>query len=167
MQEGSIYSALHEHSFVLKFMGDVRLTLCSSLDKHLEETLALPEVEAIIIDLTQTEGIDSTSLGLIAKLSIKAQDKGLPKPALVSTNADITRILFTMGFDHVFVLLDELPQSLHDLKQLPLVQESVEEMQKRIINAHKVLMDLNESNRTAFQDLVSTLESCEHQGTCE
>ena len=163
MQEGSIYSALHDNNFVLKFMGDVRLTLCSSLDKHLEETLALPEVDAIIIDLTQTEGIDSTSLGLIAKLSLKAQERGLPKPALVSTNEDITRILLTMGFDHVFVLLHEVPQSLNDLEQLPLVQESVEEMQKRIINAHKVLMDLNESNRTAFQDLVSTLESCEHK----
>ena len=138
-----------------------RLTLCSSLDTHLEQTLASPDVDAIVVDLTQTDGIDSTSLGLIAKLSMKAQQKGLPKPALVSTNPDITRILMTMGFDHVFVLLDELPASINELKQLPLVQESVEEMQKRIINAHRVLMDLNESNRSAFKDLVSTLESIE------
>ncbi|MCP4595443.1 STAS domain-containing protein [Neptuniibacter sp.] len=159
MQEGSIYSALVDGSYVLKFFGDVRLTLCSSLDCHLEESLASPEVKEILIDLTQTEGIDSTSLGLIAKLSIKAQKRGLEKPALVSTNPDITRILLTMGFDHVFVLLDQLPSSVQELKKLPLVQESVEEMQQRIIAAHRVLMDLNESNREAFQDLVSTLES--------
>jgi len=159
MQEGSIYSALVDGSYVLKFFGDVRLTLCSSLDCHLEESLASPEVKEILIDLTQTEGIDSTSLGLIAKLSLKAQKRGLEKPALVSTNPDITRILLTMGFDHVFVLLDQLPPSVQELKKLPLVQESVEEMQQRIIAAHRVLMDLNESNREAFQDLVSTLES--------
>lgn len=159
MQEGSIYSALVDGSYVLKFFGDVRLTLCSSLDCHLEESLASPEVQEILIDLTQTEGIDSTSLGLIAKLSLKAQKRGLEKPALVSTNPDITRILLTMGFDHVFVLLDQLPPSVQELKKLPLVQESVEEMQQRIIAAHRVLMDLNESNREAFQDLVSTLES--------
>ncbi len=159
MQEGSIYSALVDGSYVLKFFGDVRLTLCSSLDCHLEESLDSPEVKEILIDLTQTEGIDSTSLGLIAKLSIKAQKRGLDKPALVSTNPDITRILLTMGFDHVFILLDQLPPSVQELKKLPLVQESVEEMQQRIIAAHRVLMDLNESNREAFQDLVSTLES--------
>lgn len=161
MQEGSIFSALVEGSYVLKFIGDVRLTLCSSLDTHLESSLNNPEIKEILIDLTQVEGIDSTSLGLIAKLSLKAKERNFPKPALVSTNQDITRILLTMGFDHVFVLMDQLPLSSQELKQLPLVQESVEEMQQRIISAHKVLMELNESNREAFKDLVSTLESIE------
>lgn len=161
MQEGSIFSALVEGSFVLKFIGDVRLTLCSSLDTYLDSSLNNPEIKDILIDLTQVEGIDSTTLGLIAKLSVKAKQLNLPKPALVSTNKDITRILLTMGFDHVFVLMDQLPSSSQELKQLPLVQESVEEMQQRIISAHKVLMGLNESNREAFKDLVSTLESIE------
>lgn len=159
MQEGSIYSALVEGRFVLKFVGDVRLTLCASLDCHLEESLAQPDVEEILIDLTQTEGIDSTSLGLIAKLSIKAKKAGMDKPALVSTNPDITRVLLTMGFDHIFILLEELPANVQELHELPLVQESVEDMKERIIAAHRILMDLNETNREAFKDLVSTLES--------
>jgi anti-anti-sigma factor len=161
MQEGSIFSALVSGSYVLKFVGDVRLTLCSSLDCHLEQSLNDPDIKEILVDLTQTEGIDSTSLGLIAKLSLKAKARNLPKPALVSTNPDITRILLTMGFDHVFVLLDQMPATTKALEELPFVQESVEEMQQRIITAHKVLMDLNESNREAFKDLVSTLESIE------
>lgn len=159
MQEGLIYSALVEGRFVLKFVGDVRLTLCSTLDCHLEESLSAPDVTEILIDLTQAEGIDSTSLGLIAKLAIKAEQSGMDKPTLVSTNHDITRILYTMGFDHIFVLLEELPPCVEDLKELPLVQESVAEMQDRIITAHRILMDLNEANREAFKDLVDTLES--------
>ena len=159
MQEGLIYSALVEGRFVLKFVGDVRLTLCSTLDCHLADSLNLPQVDEILIDLTQTEGIDSTSLGLIAKLALKAQEKGMDKPALVSTNPDITRILYTMGFDHIFVLLEEMPHCAEAFKELPLVQESVSEMQERIIAAHRILMDLNESNREAFKDLVATLES--------
>lgn len=159
MQEGSIYSALVEGMYVLKFVGDVRLTLCSSLDCHLQQSLSSPEVKNILIDLTQTEGIDSTSLGLIAKLSLKAKALELDKPTLVSTNDDITRILFTMGFDHIFVLIDQLPSNVQDLKELPFVQESVDEMKERIIDSHRILMDLNERNREAFQDLVTTLES--------
>ena len=159
MQEGTIYSALVEGSFVLKFVGDVRLTLCASLDCHLESSLAQDGVDSILIDLTQAEGIDSTSLGLIAKLSLKAADRGMAKPTLVSTNPDITRILYTMGFDHIFLLLEQLPACGKDLKELPLVQESVEETRERIINAHRILMGLNETNREAFKDLVNTLET--------
>jgi hypothetical protein len=97
---------------------------------------------------------------LIAKLAIKAREKGMPLPTLVSTNGDITRILYSMGFDRVFVLLEELPTSRCDLKQVPFVQESEDEVRERILDAHKVLIDLNESNRNAFKDLVATLESC-------
>ena len=163
MQEGLIYSAFVDGSFVLKFVGDVRLTLCASLDFHLEKVLGQPDVTDILIDLTQAEGIDSTSLGLIAKLSIKAKQRDLGKPALVSTNPDITRILYTMGFDHIFILLEELPLTVRDLQQLPLVQESVDEMKERIISAHRVLMTLNETNREAFKDLVSTLEAIDEK----
>jgi len=135
--------------------------LCSSLDSYLEKSLNNPEIKEILVDLTQVEGIDSTSLGLIAKLSLKAKEHNLPKPTLFSTNKDITGILLTMGFDHVFILMDEMPSSSQDLQQLPFVQESVGEIQQRIISAHKVLMDLNESNREAFKDLVYTLENIE------
>ena len=159
MQEGLIYSALSDNCFVLKFVGDVRLTLCASLDCHLEGVLADPEVKDIVIDLTQTEGIDSTSLGLIAKVSLKAKKLGLEPPTLVSTNSDITRILYTMGFDHIFTLLEQLPVDVKDLKELPVVKESADAMKLRIIAAHRILMDLNETNRAAFKDLVDTLES--------
>lgn len=159
MQEGSIYSALVDGMYVLKFVGDVRLTLCSSLDCHLQQSLSNPAVKDILIDLTQTDAIDSTSLGLIAKLSLKAKALELNKPTLVSTNEDITRILLTMGFDHIFLLIDQLPTSTHELQELPFVEESVDEMKERIIASHRILMELNETNREAFQDLVSTLES--------
>ncbi|MAY41222.1 MAG: anti-anti-sigma factor, partial [Oceanospirillaceae bacterium] len=52
---------------------------------------------------------------------------------------------------------------VRDLQQLPLVQESVDEMKERIISAHRVLMTLNETNREAFKDLVSTLEAIDEK----
>ncbi|WP_027857079.1 STAS domain-containing protein [Marinobacterium jannaschii] len=159
MKEGSIYSACLDGHYVLKFVGDVRLTLCATLDSHIEQALQGNAVGEILVDLTETEAIDSTSLGLIAKLSIKARRSGLPDPAVVSTNSDITHILMSMGFDHIFVLLTELPTSCSDLKQLPMMLESEELMRERIIAAHRVLMELNEVNREAFKDLVLTLEA--------
>jgi len=158
MREGSIFFARQGSNYVLKFVGEVRLTLCTSLDRHLEQMLAVGDIEHILVDLTETETIDSTTLGLIAKLAVFARRLSLEAPTLVSTNEDITRILLTMGFDRIFLLLDTLPTSLVDLQRVPFVQESEATVRERIIDAHKVLMSLNESNREAFTDLVATLE---------
>lgn len=159
MSDGSIYYACRDGHYVLKFVGEVRLTLCSTIDRHLERVLARSEIHDTLIDLTETTTIDSTSLGLIAKLAVKAAERKMPKPALISTNPDITRILYSMGFDQVFLLLDNIPTSEADLEQVPFVQESEEQVRNRIIDAHRVLIDLNETNRNAFKDLVATLEA--------
>ncbi|MGB0467181.1 MAG: STAS domain-containing protein [Pontibacterium sp.] len=158
MKEGSIFSAYVDGRYILKFVGDVRLTLCATLDCHIENALSQVDAKDILVDLTEAEGIDSTSLGLIAKLSVKAYALSLPVPTIVSTNDDITRILLSMGFDHIFVLLSELPTNVSDLKQLPFVQDSETSIRQRIIEAHRILIDLNDSNRAAFKDLVTTLE---------
>lgn len=160
MSDGAIYYACRDGHYVLKFVGDVRLTLCSTIECHLESVLEREDVTDTLVDLTETDNIDSTSLGLIAKLAIKATARGMPQPTLVSTNEDITRILLSMGFDRVFLLLQELPESRCELKQVPFVQESEEEVRCRILDAHRVLSGLNDNNREAFKDLVATLESC-------
>ncbi|MGB0733023.1 MAG: anti-anti-sigma factor, partial [Pontibacterium sp.] len=36
MNQGSIFSACVEGQYVLKFVGEIRLTLCSTLDRHIE-----------------------------------------------------------------------------------------------------------------------------------
>lgn len=158
MSGGSIFYACKEQRYVLKCIGDVRLTLCSSLDCHLRSILEECEAQDIVIDLTEAEAVDSTTLGLIAKLAVKAGKLGLAKPALVSTNPDITKVLLSMGFDHVFFLVDELPICVEDLKALPWVEESDDLVKQRIIAAHQVLMDLNDANRDAFKDLIKALE---------
>ena len=160
MSDGEIFYACQDGHYVLKFVGEVRLTLCSTIDKHLEYCLSKEIISDTLVDLTETTNIDSTSLGLVAKLVIKCSERDMPKPTLVSTNPDITQILIAMGFDQVFLLLDFLPTSAKDLKQVPFVVESEDDVRQRIIQAHKVLIDLNESNRSAFKDLVETLENC-------
>lgn len=155
---GQILYACQEGHYVLKFLGDVRLTMCSTIDEHLRSILAREDITDSLIDLTETDNIDSTSLGLIAKLAIKSAKCDLPKPTLVSTNSDVTQILYAMGFDQVFLLLEELPASAKDLVEVPSVQESEDQVKQRIIDAHRVLISLNDVNRDEFKDLISALE---------
>ncbi|VTM10106.1 anti-anti-sigma factor [Pseudomonas aeruginosa] len=97
MSTGKIQFAEQNGSFVLKFVGEVRLTLCSALDSTIEKIFAALNFSAIIIDLTETQSIDSTTLGLLAKLSILSRQKIGLLPTLVTTNPDITRLLQSMA----------------------------------------------------------------------
>ena len=158
MSTGKIQYAESDGSFILKFIGDVRLTLCSTLDKTLDTILKRPGIESVIIDLTETKGIDSTSLGLLARLSIQSKKRFGLVPTILSTNDDINRILMTMGFDQVFVIVKEAGKDVDRLQDLPCEDSADQEVMDKVLNAHKTLMDLNEHNRQEFQELVHRLE---------
>lgn len=159
MTTGKIQFAESEGTFVLKFVGDVRLTLCAALDAYIEKIFNVLSFNAIIIDLTETAGIDSTSLGLLAKLSILSQQKVGFLPTLVSNQEDMNRLLQSMGFDQVFNIVSEVTPTDAELEDLPGQQLSEAQVKDKVLEAHRILMDLNEHNREAFRDLVSALES--------
>ncbi len=158
MSAGKIQYAEQDGTFVLKFIGEIRLTLCSALDATIDMIFSAANFSSIAIDLTETQSIDSTTLGLLAKLSILSRRKIGLLPTLVTTNPDITRLLHSMGFDQVFNIIDSPLPINHGLRDLPAQDQSEEVVKAKVIEAHRILMDLNESNREAFKDLVTALE---------
>ncbi|ANC04206.1 MULTISPECIES: anti-sigma factor antagonist RssC [Pseudomonas] len=158
MSTGRIQFAEQSGTFVLKFVGEVRLTLCSALDATIEKIFTALNFSAIVIDLTETESIDSTTLGLLAKLSILSRQKVGLLPTVVTTNPDISRLLQSMGFDQVFNIVDRPLPCPDCLSDLPSQDQNEEVVRSKVLEAHKILMGLNDSNREAFRDLVSALE---------
>lgn len=155
---GRILFAEQDGVNVLKFTGDVRVTLGPTISAFLNSLKESEEDKSVIIDLTETEGIDSTSLGMLAKISMQTQESFNTIPTIVSTNEDITRILMSMGFDKVFVIIKEPLVTDCPMGELPPKVVNEDALCEEVLEAHKVLMDLNESNRAAFQDLVVALE---------
>jgi len=158
MSSGRIQFAEQDGVCVFKFSGEVRLTLSAALDEAIKQLSSRNDWSAIAIDLTEASSIDSTTLGLLAKLSILAEEKTHLLPTLVSTQADINRVLQSMGFEQVFNWIEKPllpPVNLHDL---PALTQSEEQARIRVLEAHRTLMQLNASNRAAFADLVKTLE---------
>ncbi|MFT7108426.1 MAG: anti-anti-sigma factor [Psychrobacter glaciei] len=160
MDAGKILVAQSNGIYIVKFVGDVRLSLCSTLDKYTDEMFESDTFKTVIIDLTETQCIDSTSLGQLAKISILYKKQYGQVPTIISTNGDINRILTSMGFDQVFHIIKELVSKVEYLDQQELAVEVIneQEMKDRVLEAHKLLMDMNQNNYDAFQDLVNSLE---------
>lgn len=157
---GRMLAAAYDGVYELKFVGDVRLTLGATVNGYLERMFRDPGFKAVLVDLSEADSIDSTSLGVLAKLSIRAAERFSFMPTLVSTRPDITRILITMGFDEAFNIIDtplERTAQLIELPRLPSAGE--EELCGQVIDAHRTLMSMNARNRGIFKDLVATLET--------
>jgi hypothetical protein len=97
-------------------------------------------------------------LGLLAKLSILSRQKVGLLPTVVTTNPDISRLLQSMGFDQVFNIVDRPIPCPECLTDLPSQDQNEEVVRSKVLEAHKILMGLNDSNREAFHDLVNALE---------
>ena len=159
MTAGRILVGDHGGVYVLKFLGDVRVNLCATVDGFLRDLLRSDDLASVLVDLTETEGIDSTSLGLLARLSIETRRRIGTVPTIVSTNPDITRVLSTMGFDDVFVIVEQPLEEVGQLGELPTVEADEEDVRQRVLDAHRALMELNDENRASFRDLVTALET--------
>ncbi|NRA23780.1 MAG: STAS domain-containing protein [Oleispira sp.] len=159
MHPGKIEVASNAGIYVIKLSGDVRLNLCSALERYLDQMFLDSEFKTVLIDLSDAEGVDSTTLGQLAKISIISQDQFGLVPSIISPREDITRILLSMGFDKVFYLIGEIPEKITDLNELTCEQVDEDIMRDKVIAAHQILMSLNEDNKNAFQELVDSLQT--------
>jgi anti-anti-sigma factor len=153
---GNISVGTYEGTYVLKFNGDIRVGLCGALDAFCERMLNAADFRSVIVDLADTIAIDSTALGCLARLSLSVQKVRDKIPTLICRSQDVRRVLLNMGFDDVFAIVADGAVQSVDLVDLPEVDEG--ETRERVIEAHKVLMSLNENNRETFQSLVDALE---------
>ncbi len=152
--------AEHNGTYVLKLRGDVRVPICTSLETFIEDHLLNDKrLRAVMIDLTETDSIDSTALGLLAKIAVALRELNLGKPIILCLSSDINRILASMGFDEVFRILQTTAALRDRLDELPDEVLSEAEVTQCVIDAHRTLMGLSESNQQTFRSLVDALES--------
>src|SRR6056300_1789104 len=131
--------------------------MCTALDEYFDRIFNDPHFASVWVDVTGATGLDSTTLGMLAKLAIKTHEKFGFRPTIFSANPGIDRLLQTMGFAQLFDVRNEACEGYtHDIPAHPSTESEIKE---RVIEAHKTLMAMSEANHDAFQDLVRTLEA--------
>ncbi len=158
MSEGRVLAASHHGAYVIRMTGDVRLSLCAAIDDYFHHMFDDPEFASVWVDLCDAEGIDSTTLGQLAKLAIQTQERYGFRPAIYSCDPGINRLLKSMGFQRLFELHEEACADMDDVRDIPVVPGSEDSVRTKVIEAHRVLMGLSDENRARFQDLMTALE---------
>ena len=69
MSTGRILVGNGDGTYLMKLVGDVRLRLGAAVDEFLDRMFQDRGFRSVVVDLSATEGIDSTSLGVLARLS--------------------------------------------------------------------------------------------------
>jgi anti-anti-sigma regulatory factor len=144
MQSGTIRVGDHQGVYVIQMEGDVRLTLCLSFDHFIDEMFTAKNFCSVMFDLCAAQCIDSTTLGLMAKISIGARKLCL---------------LVSMGFDDIFNIVKECESV--ECRGRPLIEviEPQDELMAKVLEAHHTLVKLNEHNKDTFKELIESLES--------
>ncbi|MCR9184427.1 MAG: STAS domain-containing protein [Halieaceae bacterium] len=158
MEEGRILAASQDGAYVVRLTGDVRLTLCTTIDDYIQRMLDNPDFASVWVDLCDAEGIDSTTLGLLAKLALEVRARYGFTPAIYSSNPSITRLIKSMGFQRLYDLHEDACANPECIDCIPVVKGSEASVRDKVIEAHRVLMGLSEENRARFKDLMVVLE---------
>ena len=160
MSQGKILISDKSDNYLLKLVGDVRLTLSVTLNRYMEILFGKNQVKSVVVDMLDAEGVDSTTLGLIAKLGLHCRESYQMNVKLFCQNPSIIRTLECMGFDEIIDIFQQSPEEFDtELRSLEEVPAAVDEVRRQVLEAHKLLLKLNPKNSAEFTDLINTLEA--------
>ena len=114
-----------------------------------------------MIDLLNADGLDSTALGLLAKLSIHCQrDRGFTVKVSCN-NVNILRVFEAMGFYEIFTISSKASDSKMNamLEVLEIKSFPMCEIRHQVLDAHQTLAKLSPENDREFGDLIAALKS--------
>lgn len=169
MEAGAAFYARQGNTYILKLTGDIRYTMGCALCDFLERLFSCRDYDDICVDLTEAQAIDSTSLGLLAKIANFSLQHFSHKTTLFSTNDDINQVLDSMGFYEIFNVCDTGEAITETLHQLAINSPCKHELTRIVYEAHQALSGMNPRNREAFQGVLDNLgpqnsNKAEHSG---
>lgn len=156
MSDGRIRYAEHDGRYTIQMLGQVRYTMSQGLDRLIERIATDPDVRSIAVDLTEADYLDSTNLGLLARIATLSMERFKHPAPLFSCKKEINEVLNCMGFDQVFHITGKhevFGETPYD------ITEEATSASALLLKAHRNLCHMNAHNAAVFHDIVELLES--------
>lgn len=149
---------------VFALRGAVRYPQARALRRFVDEVVLPAPCDTIFLDLSSVDAIDSTGMGLLARIGRASLERHGRRAVLVRPSRDVLPSLLAASFDTLFHLTEEVPfdpqVELHDV---PLSAEPGPSLAVVMLDAHQALADLAEKNRAAFAEVLVALENEVHR----
>ncbi|MGB0966116.1 MAG: STAS domain-containing protein [Litorivicinus sp.] len=145
--------------WVFVFKGDVRLSLCTTLDDLIASLFEQGTPVQVLIDLSAADNIDSTCLGLLAKLAMHYQSTNAALPVIHCPNADLVDLIESLGLESLFEWRDEAIDVSCQRVELKGCEPAA--AQSLVLSAHEALAELNHANQAQFDGLIRALKTAD------
>ena len=156
--DGSILSARVASVEYIRFVGVIRYSQCAGLEAYIDSLFSNPTFKEVAIDLEQAEMLDSTALGLLAKISIEYKKISTEKPVIFIMPGELAHILKRVCFDQVFKIISKpVNDNQIDFVELDSVSQDEEQILASVVEAHKYLAEISDSNERYFTDITNAL----------
>ncbi len=148
---------------VLRLSGPVRFMVARALRRIVDDVIAHDDGGGVAIDLRTVDVIDSTALGLLARIGSASLRRRGRRAVLICPDNDVATCLRSAALDELFVMLDEYPYD----DSVPLAEIALEmpaggaepELGRLILDAHRDLARISERNLAVYGDVIAALEA--------
>jgi anti-anti-sigma regulatory factor len=144
---------------VLRYFGRVNFMLAPGIQRFVDQLIEHGGVSGLVFDLTQANSLDSTNLGLMARVNERLLGAGAANSVIISSEGDIDVVLRSMGFDQTFdVLTAGTEASDAPAEAIETESPSATELRQTMLAAHQALVRLSDAGRLEFEPVVACLE---------
>lgn len=143
---------------VFRYFGKIDYMSAPAIQRFLDDLIEHGHIAGVVFDLTCADALDSTSLGLLARVNERVRDVSSSESMIVSKTGDIADVLYSMGFDQSFDMVTESEAPAAPARDIDCPRPTQAELHKTMLEAHRALVRLSEAGRLQFQDVVACLE---------
>ncbi|KOR28585.1 hypothetical protein TI03_04400 [Achromatium sp. WMS1] len=137
----------------------MRYPLAPAFNALLDRIFATPGDYHFVIDLSNADNIDSTCIGILAKIANRSSNQN--RPIIITGTKDIRELLLAVCFNQFFDLVETVDSNASppkETKSVPDVNLPQKDMLTLLLESHKRLCGINAKNHAIFKDVVEALE---------
>jgi anti-anti-sigma factor len=156
-----LQAAIAGDKIFIRVTGRGSFKISATLKQFVAETTSKQSVSAVVLDLSECIGMDSTFMGVLAGLSGRLKQNGQTLE-LINLSDKNTELLATLGVDQVIAHYShnhghELPD--RPAQSLPTASASKKDLAETALQAHEILVELSEENRPRFKRVIEYLKA--------
>ena len=146
-----------EGRYIFKILGKATMKNSKNLSDFID--LNFDEIVDLSFEMSETIYMDSTFLGMIAKIAIELKTKKNKKLVVLNPSQEAKGFLKQTGITKFIDIINEEEIKSESLKAISLeTNDNMNDKSRYILEMHEVLMNLNDENKKVFQSVVDAMK---------